>query len=174
MLHPIRRVRPGDAEALRTIRLQALLSDPGAFDSGHERESQLPTAEWDRRVTEASTGDQQNLFVVDTPAGFIGMAGAYTPGDTASVRRLYGMWVAPEARGAGIGAQLIEAIISWSLGVGADAVQLWVVDDNVAARRLYERAGFVDTGVSQPLPSNPTVTETLMQLGLGSSPIAVT
>ena len=170
MLHPIRRIKDGDGVILRTIRLQALLSDPGSFDSSYERESHLPTEEWNRRATEASTSDEQNLFLVETPAGVVGMAGAYTPGDRASVRRLYGMWVAPEARSAGIGAQLIEAITSWSIGVGADAVQLWVVDNNVAARRLYERAGFVDTEVNQPLPSNPTVTETLMQLPLGSRP----
>jgi len=167
-VHPIRRIKPGDGVVLRSIRLRALLSDPRAFDSSHERESQLPTDEWDRRATEASIGDKQTLFLVDTPAGLVGMAGAYTPGDRTSVRRLYGMWVAPEARRASIGAQLIEAITSWSLEVGAEAVQLWVVDENVAARRLYERAGFADTGVNQPVPSNPTVTETLMQLGLVS------
>ena len=164
MLHPIRRIKPADAVALRTIRLRALLSDPGVFDSSYERESQLPTEEWDRRATEASAGERQSLYVLDTAEGFVGMAGAYTPGDRASVRRLYGMWVAPEARSAGIGTQLIGAITSWSLEAGADAVQLWVVDNNLAARRLYERAGFVATEVNQPLPSNPTVTETLLHL----------
>lgn len=166
MLHPIRRIKPSEGVALRTIRLRALVSDPGAFDSSYERESQLPTEEWERRAAVASTGEEQCLFVVDAPEGFLGIAGAHTPGDRRSVRRLYGMWVAPEARSAGVGAQLIDAIVRWSLEAGADTVQLWVVDDNLTARRLYERAGFVDTEVNQPLPSNPTVTETLMQLGL--------
>jgi RimJ/RimL family protein N-acetyltransferase len=169
MRYQIRRIHPTDAGGLREIRLRALLSDPGAFDSNYKEESQLPREEWERRATEASTGEQQSLFVVDAPGGFIGMTGAYTPGDQAYVRRLYGMWVAPEARSAGIGTQLIEAITSWSLEVGADAVQLWVVDENLVARRLYARAGFRTTGVSQPLPSNPALTETLLQLSLGSS-----
>ncbi|HUP14792.1 MAG TPA: hypothetical protein VM848_01880 [Acidimicrobiia bacterium] len=95
MPHPIRRIRPTDAEALREIRLRALLSDPGAFDSNYERESQLPTEEWVRRANQASTGEQQSLFVVDSPDGFVAMAGAHTPSDRADVRRLYGMWVAP-------------------------------------------------------------------------------
>jgi ribosomal protein S18 acetylase RimI-like enzyme len=165
---PIRRIKPGDAAALRAIRLRALLSDPAAFDSNYEREAQLPTSEWERRVTEGSAGERHCLFVVESPEGFVGMAGAFTPSDRASVRRLYGMWVAPEARSAGIGTQLIEAITGWSVDVGAEVVQLWVVDENLAARRLYQRAGFVDTEVNQPLPSNPAVTETLMQLGLAS------
>jgi ribosomal protein S18 acetylase RimI-like enzyme len=92
------------------------------------------------------------------------MAGAYTPDDRASVRRLYGMWVAPEVRSAGLGQQLIEGITSWCFDGGADEIQLWVVDDNLAAQRLYRRAGFRTTGVSQPLPSNPKLTETLLRL----------
>jgi RimJ/RimL family protein N-acetyltransferase len=162
--HPIRRIWPTDAEGLREIRLRALLSDPGAFDSNYERESQLPTEEWVRRATEASTGDKQCLFVVDTPEGFVAMAGAYTPGDRPSVRRLYGMWVAPAVRSSGLGQQLIEAITTWSFDGGADEVQLWVVDDNLAAQRLYRLAGFRPTGVSQRLPSNPKLTETLLHL----------
>ena len=92
------------------------------------------------------------------------MAGAYTPSDRAYVRRLYGMWVAPEVRSTGFGQHLIEAITTWSFDGGADEVQLRVVDDNLAAHRLYRRAGFRSTGISQALPSNPKLTETLLHL----------
>jgi ribosomal protein S18 acetylase RimI-like enzyme len=161
---PIRRIKPADAEALREVRLRALLSDPGSFDSDYERESQLPTEEWVRKATEASAGEQKCVFVVAAPEGFAAMAGAYTPDDRPSVRRLYGMWVAPEVRSSGLGQQLVEAITTWSFDGGADEVQLWVVDDNLAAQRLYRRAGFRTTGVSQRLPSNPKLTETLLHL----------
>jgi ribosomal protein S18 acetylase RimI-like enzyme len=163
---PIRRIKPTDAKALREIRLRALLSDPGVFDSNYEQESQLPKEDWVRRANEASTGDRQCLFVVETPEGFVAMAGAYTPGDRTSVRRLYGMWVAPESRSIGLGQQLIESITAWSFDGGADEVQLWVVDDNLPAQRLYRRAGFRTTGVSQRLPSNPKLTETLLHLAI--------
>ena len=154
---------------MREIRLRALLSNPGAFDSSYERESYLSAEEWIRRANEASTGNLQSLFVVDGPEGFLAMAGAYTPGDLASVRRVYGMWVAPESRLSGLGIQLIEAITLWSVSAGARKLQLWVVDDNFGAQRLYTRAGFRTTGVSQPLPSNPALTETLLELSLGST-----
>ena len=165
----VRRIQPTDAGALRELRLRALLSDPAAFGSSYEQEVHLPTEDWERRAIEASTGGRQSLFLVQTSEGFAGMAGAYTPSDKASVRHLYGMWVAPAARSAGAGQQLVEAIIRWSIEAGAEDVQLWVVDDNLGARRLYQRAGFLETGISQPLPSNPTVTETLMELHLGST-----
>ncbi|HKY48955.1 MAG TPA: GNAT family N-acetyltransferase [Acidimicrobiia bacterium] len=169
MRYQVRRITPADAADLREIRLRALLSDPGAFDSNYERESQLSAEDWIRRANEAATGDKQSLFVVDGPGGFLAMAGAYTPVDLTSVRRLYGMWVAPESRLTGLGNQLIEAITIWSTSAGARKLQLWVVDDNFGARRLYARAGFRTTGKSQPLPSNPAVTETLMELSLDST-----
>ncbi len=166
VLHPIRRIKPTDAGAPREIRLRALSSDPGAFGSSYDREFHLPRDEWDRQAAEASTGDRQCLFVVDTPAGLAGMAGAYTLDDRPSVRHLFGMWVSPEARSAGVGQGLVEEIIRWSIEARADEVQLWVVDDNLVARRLYSRVGFVNAGISQPLPSDPSLTETLMQLCL--------
>ena len=164
----IRRIDPADAENLRRIRLRALLSDPGVFDSDYERECELPPDHWTRQANEASTGEHHCLFVVDGPEGLVGMAGAYTPGDQTSVRRIYGMWVAPESRFAGLGQQLIAAITIWSVSAGADELQLWVVDHNLGAQRLYARAGFRSTGLSQALPSNPAVTETLLHLRLGS------
>jgi ribosomal protein S18 acetylase RimI-like enzyme len=167
--YPIRRIKPTDAEALRELRLHALSSDPGAFGSSYEREFHLPRAEWDRRAAEAAAGDQQCLFVVETPKRLAGMAGAYTLDHRPSLRHLYGMWVAPEARSSGVGEGLVAAIIGWSIEGGADEVQLWVVDDNLVARRLYSRTGFVNAGISQPLPSDPSLTETLMQLSLGST-----
>ena len=39
---------------------------------------------------------------------------------------------------------------------------LWVTTTNVAARTLYERAGFVATGETKPLPSDPRLDEQRM------------
>jgi ribosomal protein S18 acetylase RimI-like enzyme len=42
-------------------------------------------------------------------------------------------------------------------------VVLWVADHNRAAWTLYEQIGFRPTGERQPLPSNPTLTESLLR-----------
>jgi ribosomal protein S18 acetylase RimI-like enzyme len=76
------------------------------------------------------------------------------------------MWVAPEFRSTGIGAQLVDAVKEWSIEAGADEIDLWVVVDNRQAHRLYTKAGFVETGSSKPLPSNHSLTETRMTMPL--------
>ncbi|MCD0163666.1 GNAT family N-acetyltransferase, partial [Deinococcus sp. 6YEL10] len=56
---------------------------------------------------------------------------------------VYGVSVAPPARGQSVGAALVQAGVelarSW---VGVTSLHLAVMDSQPAARRLYERAGF--------------------------------
>lgn len=149
-MHVIRRIQPADSLGLRTVRLQALRLDPAAFGSSYEREADLPDDEWGRRAHESSYGTRQCLFVAEADERFVGMAGAYTPDNEPTVRHLYGMWVEPGARSAGIGRELVDAISRWSIEAGAAEVQLWVVKDNLVARGLYTGAGFVGSEINQP------------------------
>jgi len=56
---------------------------------------------------------------------------------------LWGMYVAPEHRGRGLGGALLEACIRHARVVdGVTAIHLGVTSAAAAARRLYERAGF--------------------------------
>jgi ribosomal-protein-alanine N-acetyltransferase len=54
--------------------------------------------------------------------------------------------VAPGQRSAGIGRLLLETVIADTMQRGASEVFLEVRENNVAARRLYHSAGFVDIG----------------------------
>lgn len=60
-----------------------------------------------------------------------------------------GICVAPEARGRGIGTALIEAICEEARACGYDRVRLDVVNENIRARALYERRGFVACGTAR-------------------------
>lgn len=104
--------------------------------------------DWRRRLA----GRCQFLAEVDGNAA--GTAGGIASDDgTAS---LISMWVAPVARGKGVGEMLVNAVLEWARGEGYPAVRLWFAEGNDAAERLYLRCGFVRTGVTQPVfPDQP-------------------
>ena len=67
------------------------------------------------------------------------------------VAHLYAMWVAPDARGAGVGRALVEAVVAWARGRGCGRLVLSVTETNRSARGFYEACGFADTGERRPL-----------------------
>jgi len=57
-----------------------------------------------------------------------------------------GMLVAPDERDRGIGSALLSAGLDWARSRGAHKMTLQLWPDNEAARRLYEKFGFVEEG----------------------------
>jgi ribosomal-protein-alanine N-acetyltransferase len=55
--------------------------------------------------------------------------------------------VRPELRGHGLGAHLLESIVTEARHLGATSLTLEVRRSNVAAQRLYAKAGFQEAGV---------------------------
>ncbi len=66
------------------------------------------------------------------------------------------MGVVPEARGRGIGGALLDALLALAREQGFRALSL-AVDRQNPARRLYERKGFRDAGISDPTDSGVTM-----------------
>ena len=151
-----------DWERVRDIRLRALADAPFAFASRWEEERGQPQSFWRARLERPDAATFLALGGNET----VGVVAAFV-GPDATRTELVSMWVTPEARGQGVGRQLVSAVIDWALRRGAAIVGLWVTETNLPARRLYESCGFVYSGERQPLPSDPSLSEVEMRLYLG-------
>ena len=67
------------------------------------------------------------------------------------VGHLYAMWVAPDARGAGVGRELFDAVARWARAWGCERLVLRVTETNERARHFYAACGFAETGVRESL-----------------------
>ncbi|WP_437959363.1 GNAT family N-acetyltransferase [Sorangium sp. So ce119] len=146
----VRRLTDADAFLLRALRLRALREEPDPFLTTFEEEQARPIEDLVARLRQQSdTSDSAVLGAFEGEA-LVGMLGFYRDGHRKARHRvdLWGMYVAPEARGRGHGRALIDAALARIAAVpGVEQVHLGVSATSEAARELYVRAGFKATGV---------------------------
>lgn len=138
----VRPLTPDDASAYRALRLAGIAELPAAFCTTHAAESGLPLAQIAERL---HTTSHQIIFGAFTKEQLIAMAGLRREPiavvhDKAS---LWGVYVAPQARGRGAGRQLVQAAIAHACAIPElGRVRLAVAQDNHAALTLYLACGF--------------------------------
>ncbi|MEZ4241515.1 MAG: GNAT family N-acetyltransferase [Myxococcota bacterium] len=123
----------------RDLRLAALRTDPQAFSSTVADWADADEARWRGRLSLPGGRD----LVARLDGVPVGMATGLL---AASEVSLLSMWVAPSARGHGVGDALMRAVADWARTRGADTLTLDVVEGNAAAVALYKRHGLVDVG----------------------------
>ena len=163
----VRRVRADDGPVLKAVRLAALLESPSAFGSNHAAEVDQPDDHWVSRASLGASGRRSVTLFAIVDQSVVGIVGAYRSDPVGSSIELVSMWVSPAQRRVGIAAKLVEAVVGWARETDAASVDLWVTQGNDAAVRLYEAAGFRETGEHQPLPSSPCKNELRMRRALG-------
>jgi GNAT superfamily N-acetyltransferase len=154
----IRRIRADEGLRWREVRLRALRSDPLAFGSTFEGAAARPEGDWVAMALGNASSDDRATFLAVDDERIVGLAVVNRDDERADVFAVYQVWVAPEARGRGAGSRLIAALEAWVLERGGAALELMVSDAAPAARRLYERAGFLPDA-RREATSHPGVTE---------------
>ncbi len=143
----IRRLHPGDAVAYRTLRLRGLKDHPDAFTSSYEEESTKPLAATERRIAPASADAVFGAFVGGALVGVVGLA-REPRAKNRHKAVVFGMYVAPEHGGRGVGMALLRHVIGEARReTDLEQLVLTVTQTNDAARTLYERSGFRSFGV---------------------------
>jgi RimJ/RimL family protein N-acetyltransferase len=137
----IRRLETSDAALYRDIRLEALKRNPEAFGSTFEIESAQPLSWFEAVVV------RRDIFGAFLDEALVGIAGyaAQEGSKQAHKGRLWGMYVRAAGRNASLGKRLVQAVLDHARG-RAEMVQLTVVSENEAARRLYSAMGLVEYG----------------------------
>lgn len=138
----LRQLTNADATSFRALRLAGLKAHPDGFGSSWEEESEQPLS-W--------FGDTlRNCFVTGCEQGsaLVGIAGFVRSERLKTKHRgtLWGMYVAPEARGQGVGAALVQQIIGHAKN-RVEELNLTVAAQNSSAIKLYKRMGFVRIGL---------------------------
>ncbi len=143
----IRILGPDDAAMFQVLRLQGLEECPSAFASSHEEERDIPIS---TRAESLAPQADRAMFGAFGVQGLVGLVGLQRE----AMRKLahkafvWGMYVAPQARRAGAGRQLLAAALSHAASVlGVRQVILGVNTRNVAAIALYRQLGFEQFGL---------------------------
>ena len=166
----VRRVRTDEWEALREIRLAALIDSPDAFWSTLAEERDADEARWRGWITGEEWAGAVATFIADGPGPLLGMATGYRPDDRPTTGWLFAMWVRPERRGEGLGRRLVAAVEEWAAALDIDQLLLRVTDGNDGAVRFYASCGFVGTSdVPEPLREGSDRMTQTMRLLVGSA-----
>jgi len=132
----VRRAGPADAGAIGR-----LLHD---FNEEFEEPSPGPQAVADRVRALMGSEDFAVLLVGSEPNGLAVLRFRPSIYSSALECNLAELYVKPDHRGQGLGRALLEATMDLARERGADFMDLGTSEDDVAARALYERMGFVN------------------------------
>lgn len=159
----VERVSELDVAAFLVFRAQALAMDAGMFRVSAADDAALGEASWRARLAV----DYVVAAVVDNRwCGIGGLRGC--EGSKLQHKGLiWGMYVAPEARGSGAADAMLRALMDHARGKFRQ-LQLTVMADNARAIAFYERHGFARYGVEPEavLRSGVYADEALMWLRL--------
>jgi GNAT superfamily N-acetyltransferase len=160
---------PADCDAVARIRIggwrtayRGIVPDSYLDALDVDRDADRHRARFARLAQETGSGLAQEtgsgLDLVAEQDGRVvgwGCHGPYRDGEHRTAdAELYALYVDPALRGRGIGRALLDTSVRACAAAGHPRMLLWVLKENVPARRFYERAGFRADGAQEPFETD--------------------
>lgn len=132
----IRRIKTGEWEALRDLRLRALEQEPQAFCATHAQEELLTPPIWEERCRMGAESERTATMVVAEGARLMGMTVVKREEERAEI---YAVYLDEAARGRGLASGMLELALDF-----VPELPAWLEVNAAlrAAERLYEKCGF--------------------------------
>lgn len=165
----VRTFKPEEWPIYKALRLRSLEDSPSTFGSTLDLELQRTDAAWIEQLQRAVSSGQDCALIAEADGTPSGLVWAKADASDPSTVNLFQMWVAPEARGRGVGGALLQAAINWATKHGAHFAKLGVASGDTSAVRLYQRAGFAEFGAKEPIREGSVILAQNMVLALPKS-----
>ncbi len=147
----IRALTGADAEAFRALRREALEDSPHAFSESIAEHDAVSSNAYTARIAALN----ENHFIIaafNDSRRLVGSVGfsRNTGEKTRHKAIIWGVYVKPEARGAGVAKAMMLEVIRRARAIdGLEQIKLGVRTGQNAARRLYVSLGFEPFGLEQ-------------------------
>ncbi len=140
---------PSDVHAYRSLRLSSIEESPGVAWASHAEEVALSNQQMQQRLTATPYQVVLGGFV----EGQLVAIGGFKREAMSQIHHrgnIWGLYVAPAARGQGLGRRLLSDMLAHVRAIEEVVQVTLVVDsDNHAARAMYASLGFTKTGVDR-------------------------
>jgi GNAT superfamily N-acetyltransferase len=141
----IRRIRLGEADLFKRLRLESLRDAPYAFSSTYDSALRRSAESWREQADSTAQGSDRATFITFSDDAPIGIAALYRLLDQPEMGEMLQVWVAPQHRGTGIARNLMDVVLEWAGNNIFRAIIARITAGNVRAVRFYRSYGFTPT-----------------------------
>ncbi|MBC2600564.1 GNAT family N-acetyltransferase [Puniceicoccus vermicola] len=138
----IRRIRIGEFDLYRKVRLRALKEDSYAFCATYESALERTEEKWRDQADKAAEGSDQAIFIAFCGGDPVGLSAVYKDKRKEDEAEVFQVWVSAESRGTGLGKRIMDSVLEWSKSSGYKRIIATVANTNKKAIGFYENYGF--------------------------------
>jgi len=138
----IRRIRIGEADLFKQMRLTSLQDAPYAFSSTYDSTLRRSAESWREQADSTAQGTDRATFIAFSDDIPIGIAALYRFQWQVDVGEVLQAWVAPAHRGTSVAWDLMDAIFKWAGENNFHMIIAKVTGGNARAAKFYTKYGF--------------------------------